>query len=135
MSYITPPVALASITAADVAHSNAWATSLSAMRLGSVLFVLPFMFVVNPALIMQGEWTVIAQASVTAIVAMWMIAAAFEGYLYKVGVVEFPVRALLLAAGGCLVFPGPITDVIGIALVAVAYLVASFVPGMAKKLY
>lgn len=135
MSYITPPVALASITAANVAHSNAWATSLSAMRLGSVLFVLPFMFVVNPALIMQGEWTVIAQASVTAIVAMWMIAAAFEGYLYKVGVVEFPVRALLLAAGGCLVFPGPITDVIGIALVAVAYLVASFVPGMAKKLY
>ncbi|AWB33732.1 TRAP transporter permease [Orrella marina] len=135
MSYITPPVALASITAANVANSNAWATSLSAMRLGSVLFVLPFMFVVNPALIMQGEWTVIAQASTTAIIAMWMVAAAFEGYLYKAGAVEWPIRAMLLAAGGCLVFPGPITDVIGIALIATSYLAASFVPGMARKLY
>lgn len=135
MSYITPPVALASITAANIAGSNAWATSLSAMRLGSVLFILPFMFVLNPALIMQGEWSVIIQASITAIAAMWILASALEGYLYKVGAIGWPIRILLFVAGMGLVLPGSFTDVIGAVLVAVAYAVGYLVPGSRQKLY
>ena len=133
MSYITPPVALASITAANIAHSNAWATSLSAMRLGSVLFILPFMFVLNPALIMQGEWSVIIQATITATIAMWMFAAAFEGYLYKVGIVAAPVRILILGAGLGLMIPGTFSDLIGAGLLIAAYAVGRFVPGMAQQ--
>jgi len=132
MSYITPPVALASITAANLAGSNAWATSMSAMRLGSVLFILPFVFVVNPALIMQGDWMDIAQAAVTATIAMWMFAACFEAHLYKIGVVGWPVRILLLCAGIGLVIPGTVTDLAGLGCLVAAYLVGKFVPGMAR---
>jgi len=133
MSYITPPVSLAAITAANVAGANAWATGLNAMRLGSVLFILPFMFVVNPALILQGDVTVILLAAITAITAMWIFASGLEGYLYRAGTVAWPVRITLLIAGGLLAFPGFKTDAVGIGCLAIAYALAMFVPGMCLR--
>jgi len=130
MSYITPPVSLAAITAANLAGANAWATGLNAMRLGSVLFILPFMFVVNPALILQGEWSVIIPAAITAIVAMWILASALEGYLYRAGVIGWAVRLVLMVSGAVLAFPGSWSDLIGLALLAVAYGLVYFVPGL-----
>ena len=135
MSYITPPVALASITAANLAGSNAWATSLSAMRLGSVLFILPFMFVLNPALIMQGEWPEIIQAAITGTIAMWILASSLEAHLYKVGIIGWPIRILLFIAGMGLVLPGTLTDLIGAALVVTAYAIGYLVPGSRQKIY
>lgn len=130
MSFITPPVSLAAITAANVAGANPWKTGLASMRLGSVLFILPFMFVVNPALIMQGDWGPVLQAAVTAIVAMWILASALESHLYKVGVITWPTRILLFTCGGLLAFPGPVTDMFGVSLLAVTYGLVRFVPGM-----
>lgn len=133
MSYITPPVSLAAITAANVAGANSWATGLTAVRLGSVLFILPFMFVVNPALIMQGGWGPIIQAAATAITAMWVLASAFEGYLYRVGILTWPARILLFATGGLFLFPGLKTDLTGIALLLLTYLLALTIPAMRQK--
>jgi len=133
MSYITPPVSLAAITAANVAGANAWATGLNAMRLGSVLFILPFMFVVNPALILQGEVGVILLAALTAITAMWIFASGLEGYLYRAGTVAWPVRIALFIAGGMLAFPGFKTDAVGIGSLALAYALAMFVPSMCLR--
>jgi TRAP transporter 4TM/12TM fusion protein len=133
MSYITPPVSLAAITAANLAGANAWATGLHAMRLGSVLFILPFMFVVNPALIMQGETWPIIQATITATVAMWVLASALEAYLYRVGPINWPVRAVLLLAGGMLAFPGPRTDLVGVICLVLAYGLAFMLPGARTK--
>ncbi len=132
MSYITPPVSLAAITAANVAGANAWATGLNAMRLGSVLFILPFMFVVNPALILQGSVLTIIQAAITATAAMWILASGLEAYLYRAGIIAWPVRLVLLVSGALLVFPGPKTDLAGLVCLALAYGVA-FLPGMRKK--
>jgi TRAP-type uncharacterized transport system fused permease subunit len=133
MSYITPPVSLAAITAANVAGANAWSTGLNAMRLGSVLFILPFMFVVNPALILQGDVTVILQAALTAVTAMWILASALEGYLYRAGTVAWPVRSLLFVAGGMLAFPGFKTDLVGLGCLALAYGLAMLVPSMCVR--
>jgi TRAP transporter 4TM/12TM fusion protein len=133
MSYITPPVSLAAITAANLAGANAWATGLSAMRLGSVLFILPFMFVVNPALIMQGDWGPIIQAAITAVVAMWVLASALEGYLYRVGILRWPTRVLLFVTGCLFLFPGLKTDLIGFAMLLLTYLLALTLPGMRQK--
>jgi TRAP transporter 4TM/12TM fusion protein len=130
MSYITPPVSLAAITAANVAGANAWATGLNAMRLGSVLFILPFMFVVNPALILQGEWSVIIPAAITAVVAMWILASALEGYLYRAGTIGWTIRGVLLVSGAVLAFPGPRSDLIGLGLLIVAYGLVFFVPSL-----
>ena len=133
MSYITPPVALASITAAGLAGSNAWQTGIYSMRLGGILFVLPFMFVLNPSLILQGDTGAIILSSVTAVTAMWTLASGTEGYLYRVGVISWPVRILLLIGSFLLIIPGLTTDLIGIALVGCSYIVALLVPGMSKK--
>ncbi|WP_290651654.1 TRAP transporter permease [Aquisalimonas sp.] len=132
MSYITPPVALAAITAAGVAGANAWQTGLYAMRLGSVLFVLPFLFVVNPSLILQGEWLDILVSSVTAITAMWLLASTLEAYLYRIGIIAWPIRLVLLGATAALIYPEGMTDVIGFALLALVYLSAWLVPSLRR---
>ena len=103
------------------------------MRLGSVLFLLPFMFVVNPALIMQGDWGPIIQAAVTAVTAMWVLASALEGYLYRVGILTWPTRILLFVTGCLFLFPGLKTDLTGIALLLLTYLLALTLPGMRQK--
>ena len=86
LSYITPPVALAAVAASVIAGSKQMETAITAMRLGSIKFVLPFILVLTPALILRGEdvgeiVAVIAACSL----AIVLLAAGFEGYLYGVG--------------------------------------------------
>lgn len=121
MSYITPPVALAAITASTIAGANASATGFMAMRLGSVLFVLPFLFVLNPALILQGPLVEILVSSATAIVAVWLLAAAAEGYLARVGAVGWPIRLALLVPAALMIVPEKFSDAAGIAVLAAIY--------------
>jgi TRAP transporter 4TM/12TM fusion protein len=123
MSYITPPVALAAITAAGVAGANGSKTGFYAMRLGAVLFILPFLFVINPALILQGSWDNILQAAFTASVAIWLLSSAMEGYLYRVGALGWPLRALVMVAGALLIYPELISDIVGFCLIGLIYLV------------
>ncbi|MFL1454070.1 TRAP transporter permease [Marinobacter sp. GN3S48] len=121
LSYITPPVSLAAITAAGVAGSNATKTGLYAMRLGGILFLLPFLFVLNPSLILQGELSNILLSAVTAITAIWLMASAMEGYLYRVGIIGIPLRVLALVAGGLMIYPDLVSDGIGLAVIALMY--------------
>ncbi len=122
LSYITPPVSLAAITAAGVAGSKAGRTGLYAMRLGGILFLLPFLFVINPSLILQGEATKILTSAFTAITAIWLLSSAMEGYLYRIGNLSWGVRGLVLAAGGLLIYPEWVTDLVGFGLVIAIYL-------------
>ena len=105
-------------------------TGLQAMRLGSVIYFIPFLFVLNPALIMQGEpWMVIA-VFIQAVIGIILFASAMQGYLMGVGrlgygaLQEIVIRALVLIAGLLLALPGggmvPLSqwDLIGLAAVA-----------------
>ncbi|WP_433924359.1 TRAP transporter permease [Vreelandella sp. 21] len=121
LSYITPPVALAAITAAGVAGANNTKTSLHAVRLGGILFVLPFLFVLNPSLILQGDLLRIVLSSITAFVAIWLVAAAMEGYLYRVGIIGYIARLFLLLPAILLIYPGWVTDIIGFSALAGVY--------------
>nr|WP_228632793.1 TRAP transporter permease [Halomonas sp.] len=132
LSYITPPVALAAITAAGVAGANNTKTSLHAVRLGGILFVLPFLFVLNPALILQGEPLRVVISSITALVAIWLVAAAMEGYLYRVGVIGRFARVFFLLSAGLLIYPGWVTDLIGCGLLA-SYYVAHYVTQRTRR--
>ncbi|MDC0661460.1 TRAP transporter permease [Marinobacter sp. SS21] len=122
LSYITPPVSLAAITAAGVAGANATRTGLYAMRLGGILFILPFLFVLNPSLILQGELSNILLSTVTAITAIWLIASAMEGYLYRIGSIALPLRVLALIAGGLMIYPDAVSDAVGLLVIALMYL-------------
>ena len=121
LSYITPPVALASITAANLAGSAPMKTAFTSLRIGSVLFVLPFLFVLEPALILQGDLTTIVIATASAIAAMAFLAGSFEGYLYGVGAVSIVTRFIMFLVAASLIFPERTTDLIGLGLAVCLY--------------
>jgi len=121
ISFITPPVALAAIAAAAIANANAWQTGMWAMRLGMVNFVVPFLFALNPTLILIGAPVDIAHDVTTAVVAVWLLAAAAEGWLYGIGQIGWGSRALLFIGAAGLLKPGLYSDLVGLALVTVVY--------------
>ncbi|WP_181295520.1 TRAP transporter fused permease subunit [Pseudomonas sp. Q2-TVG4-2] len=112
LSFITPPVALGAFAAATVAGARPMETGLQAMRLGSVIYFIPFLFVLNPALIMQGPVWEIALVFCQAVVGIVLFASAMQGYLIGIGrlghnlLTETLNRTLILIAGLCLALPG-----------------------------
>ena len=83
LSMVTPPVALASYTAAGLAGADSVMTSLCAFRLSLVAFFVPFAFVFEPALLGLGTWWEIALASVVLLAGIACWAGALEGYLFR----------------------------------------------------
>ncbi len=121
LSYITPPVALAAVAAAGIAKAPAMATGMKAMRLGLVLFLLPFMFVYNPALILKGSVLEVGLAVTSALAAVWMLSSAFERYLYFAGPLRLWQSALLLVGALALMVPEHRTDLVGVAALVLVY--------------
>jgi TRAP transporter 4TM/12TM fusion protein len=114
LSAITPPVALAVFAAAGLAKSELWSSGWSAVKIGAAGFLVPFMFVYEPALLLIGEWPTVLHASLTATAGCLMLAAGLHGYL--VGRASLWQRAALCAAAITLIKPGLVTDIAGAAL-------------------
>ncbi len=112
ISFITPPVAIGAFAAATIAQSNPMKTGLEAMRLGSIIYFVPFFFVLNPALIGRGEPLEVLITFTSAVIGVVLVAAALQGYLVGVGrlTVFGPLgwvcRLLLLASGVIMMLPG-----------------------------
>ncbi len=120
ISAITPPVALASFAAAGMCNADPWKTSWIALKMGLATFIIPFMFFYAPVLLMQGEWTAIAQAFVSASIGVWFLAGSTEGWFG--GKLAMPLRIVMFGAALCLIHPGTITDMIGLAIGVPIYL-------------
>ena len=117
LSAITPPVALAVFAAAALAKANMWRAGFEAVRIAAAGFIVPFMFVYEPALLAIGEWEAIALAAATATVGVMCLAASLYGYLLAPLALW---QRLALAAGAILLIkPGIVTDSIGLALLLV----------------
>lgn len=125
VSFITPPVALAAIAAASIAKADAMAVGFKALRVGSVLLLLPVLFVLQPALILKGELVTVLQSSATATLAVVLLAAAFEGYLWRLGRLAAWARIALGLAGLLLFIPEGYTDLAGLVLAALVVGVAA----------
>jgi TRAP-type uncharacterized transport system fused permease subunit len=80
LSMLTPPVAVASIVAAGLAGSDMWRTGLVGVQLAAVAYLLPFLWVFNPALILDGTPTAVVLAVSSAAVAAWLLARALQGF-------------------------------------------------------
>ena len=117
LSAITPPVALAVYAAAGISKSDLWATGLAAVRIAGTAFIVPFMFVYEPALLMIGDWPTIIWASMTAGTGVMLFAAGLHGYFVTHSAHWQSV--LLAVAGLLLIDPNFVTDVIGAVLAAV----------------
>lgn len=114
LSAITPPVALAVFAAAGLAKADLWKSGWAAMRVGAAGFVVPFMLVYDPALMMIGDWPAVLWTSATAAIGCMLLAAGLAGYLLT----PAPLwqRAALVVAALLLVKPGLWTDLSGFAL-------------------
>jgi TRAP transporter 4TM/12TM fusion protein len=116
LSAITPPVALAVFAAASLAKTDIWKAGWEAVRIGSAGFIVPFMFIYEPSLLMIGDWQSIASSFVTATIGTILLAAGLFGYLLRTAF--WWERVLLVAAAFLLIKPGWITDLIGLVLLA-----------------
>jgi len=114
LSAITPPVALAVYAAAGIAKADLWSSGWAAVKVGAAGFIVPFMCVYEPALLMIGDWPAIIQAAVTASFGVLLFAAGLHGYL--VTAANLWQRALLVVAGLLLIDPGLATDIAGAVL-------------------
>jgi TRAP transporter 4TM/12TM fusion protein len=115
---ITPPVALAAIAGSAIAKSKPMRTALEATKLAIGAFIVPYMFVYNPAmLLINTNAFEVTSIIITALIGMFGISAALEGYVFrKTLVIE---RILFGAAGLLLIFPETTTDIIGLVVITI----------------
>lgn len=85
LSFITPPVALGAFAAASVAKTPPMRTAFEAMKIGSIIYFIPFFFVLDPALIMHGTWENIIISTVLATFGVWIFASGIQGYIAGIG--------------------------------------------------
>ncbi len=116
LSAITPPVAMAVYAANGISRAGLMESSWAAMKLGLTGYIIPFMFVFGPSLLMIGAWQTIALSIVTATVGVTCLAGALHNYFFW-GRTRIWERCLLLAAAFVLIKPGLLSDTIGATLV------------------
>jgi len=114
---ITPPVGLAFYAAAGIAQCDPMRCGLSAMRIGIILYLLPFAIVFNPALVLHGPPSQTVIMTLSTLLGALFIACGLSGWMrYKV---SLPNRILFVAGGLLLFYPEIISSLVGAALVAI----------------
>jgi TRAP-type uncharacterized transport system fused permease subunit len=121
-SMTTPPIALAAFAAASIAQCSPMRTAVHSMRFGVAKYVVPFLFVFSPALLLKGEFADVALATITALAGALLLGMAVTGYFVReIGwlnrvLLGVAALALLIPAVGKGVLFTWVTDVVGIAL-------------------
>lgn len=119
---LTPPVALASFAAAGLSGGDPMKTGIASVKLAIAGFIVPFMFVFSPQLMLidttwfEGAWT-----AASACLGVFLLAVSVEGYFHAP--LALWLRAIVLAGALGLMYPGAITDAIGVGVLAVLYFV------------
>lgn len=114
LSFITPPVALGAFAAASIAKTPPMETGFEAMRIGSVIYFIPFFFVFQPALVLEGTWQATVIAAALAFVGIALFACSIQGYVPMIGRLfdgrryAFPLRFLLFASAILIALPATI---------------------------
>ncbi len=115
---ITPPVALAAYAGSAIAHSNPLKTGVQATKLAITAFIIPYVFALSPEILwIDTDAFEVVRIVITSLIGMIGVSAGLEGYLYLPA--KIWERLIFIAAGILLVIPSLITDIIGLALIAV----------------
>ncbi len=120
MSMITPPIALAAFAAASISRADPMKTGFAAMRMGWVAYVIPFLFVLSPSLLMQGDISKVVLNTASAAIGVYIASVAVIGYFTRP--LSVVTRVLLAIGGLAAVFPdtaigaGGLVDLAGAAL-------------------
>lgn len=113
LSAITPPVALAAFAGAAIAGGRVMLTAVNASKLGIVIFIIPYMFVYNTSLLLDGSVYMIVLSIATALIGAWSLTIAIEGYMWQK--VNSLARVLFFIFGIAALWPEITTDIIGVA--------------------
>lgn len=124
ISTITPPVALTSYAAAGIGEASPSKTGLKAFFFGFVAYVIPFMFVFEPALLAQGSLGTVAYSILTALIGIFFLSSSVAGYM--LGPLDIVLRIILALGGGLLIHGGLITDLIGVSILFLVLLYQAF---------
>ena len=108
MSLITPPVAPAAYVAAAIAGAPSMATGWTAMRFGWSSYIVPFLFVYSPAILMKGSITAILIVTVSSLAGIWLICAAMTGYFTRI--LPLALRFAFAVAGIMLLLPHQVSS-------------------------
>jgi TRAP-type uncharacterized transport system fused permease subunit len=104
MSFVTPPVAIAAFFAANLAKADPFKTGWAAMRFSWTAYIVPFLFVFSPSLLLQsGSWTETALSISTAMLGVWFVSAGMIGY--ALGRLSAQLRVAFVIGGGLLMIP------------------------------
>jgi TRAP transporter 4TM/12TM fusion protein len=125
LSSITPPVAAGAFLAANIAGAPPMKTAMTSMKMGIVLYLIPFFFVYEPALIMKGTVPEMIFHLATALLGVFLLACSMEGYLTGVGVMKTYARVVLGAIGLMLAVPNSTLFYIalGLGVLFIGYLI------------
>jgi len=118
LSAITPPVALAVYAANGISRGTLMDTSWASVKLGLTGYIIPFMFVFAPSLLLIGDFFTVALAAVTASVGVTCLAGGLHEYFF-LGPARRWERVLLIIAALVLIKPGWMSDVVGLVLILV----------------
>ena len=118
---LTPPVALAAYAGAAIAQANPMKTAITATKLAIGAFIVPYVFALNPAMLFidTNAWEVVL-ICITSLIGIFGVSAALQGYLFDR--MPWYQRILSLVGGLLLIYPGIVTDIIGLSLAGVVIL-------------
>ena len=116
---LTPPVCGTVFVAAAMAESDWVKTAWISIRLSIGAFLVPFILIFNPGMILIGSTYEIVRTTLTSLVGIMALGAGFMGYMTRP--LNWPLRIILIGAGFCMVHPGNVTDIIGVVIFVVAY--------------
>jgi len=114
---ITPPVALAAYAGSAIAKAPPMKTAINATKLAIAAFIVPYIFALNPSMLFIDTTPFqVVQIVATSLFGLFGVAAALNGYLYRA--IPMLLRLAIAAGGLCMMIPGPVTDAIGLVVVA-----------------
>lgn len=117
---VTPPVALAAFAGAGIAGANPMRTGVNAAKLAIAAFIVPYIFVLAPELLMINATPLtVFYSGLTAVIGMWGASIAMVGFCQNL--LNILQRAMFLVGGICMIIPGEITDAVGIGMIIAAF--------------
>ena len=106
-------------------------TGVEAFKLAASGFIVPFIYAFDPVLLMQGTPFEVVIAGLSALIGIYLLSAGLQGWYF--GKASWPIRIVLIASAFLLIVPGTATDIGGVVIGALLFVIQKFVINKPKR--